>query len=662
MNVLWKLKRLGAMSAPEIWHRLDSAVKSKLEQAGFRLAIPGPPSGQCGSSWMDPIPTQFSPTPYIKAADNILAGQFSVFSMRHAQLGFPPLWNQDPLTRARAPVKFGKTIDYRNERVVGNIKYLWEINRHLELVTLAQAWHLSQEPRYAAGCKRLLESWFDQSPYPLGVNWASSLELGIRVVNWSFAWHLLGADGSPLFTGSAGATFRQRWLRSIYQHLHFIAGHKSRNSSANNHLLGELLGLVVGSISWPFWPETKQWCQQAHNEFAREVQLQNTADGVNREQAVWYHHAVIDMMLIAGLVGRANNHDFSEAFWDRLEAMMEYIASVMDVAGNVPCWGDSDDAVMVRFCPDPNFSVYRSILATGAVIFDRPDFKAKAGHFDGKSRWLLGDAAAGEFQGLSAVRSQIPLKRSFPEAGYYILGGDFETGDEVRIVADAGPLGYLSIAAHGHADALSFTLSVGGNAILIDPGTYAYHTQNIWREYFRGTSAHNTLRVDSLNQSVSAGSFLWTEHAQAVCVDFQCTPDYDRLIGQHDGYLRLLDPVRHRREILFDKQKGILEVHDEIRCRALHFIEIFWHFSEDCDVHLCDGFALARKKDVEIRLYWPSDASAEIVHGQITPPLGWSSRRFDEKHPSPTVVVCKRIKNDWIAHTGIQIVRTNYGK
>jgi hypothetical protein len=154
--------------------------------------------------------------------------------------------------------------------------------------------------------------------------------------------------------------------------------------------------------------------------------------------------------------------------------MLDFISSVMDAQGGVPSVGDSDDAVMVRFCPDRTISVYRSLLATGATLFDRRDFKLKAGSFDDKSRWLLGDAAADKFEGLSADRSISPTNRSFPSGGYYILGADFETDEEIRIVADAGPLGYLAIAAHGHADALSFTLSLGGEAILVDPGTYTY--------------------------------------------------------------------------------------------------------------------------------------------------------------------------------------------
>ena len=94
-----------------------------------------------------------------------------------------------------------------------------------------------------------------------------------------------------------------------------------------------------------------------------------------------------------------------------------------------------------------------------------------------------------------------------------MLGSRFGTRDELRIVADAGPLGYLSIAAHGHADALAFTLSAHGQELLIDPGTYAYHTEREWRDWFRGTAAHNTVTLDDENQSVIGGNFMWLQRA-----------------------------------------------------------------------------------------------------------------------------------------------------
>src|SRR5262249_9207637 len=145
--------------------------------------------------------------------------------------------------------------------------------------------------------------------------------------------------------------------------------------------------------------------------------------------------------------------------------------------------------------------------------FGRGDFKARAGRFDDKSRWLLGDAAAEKFAALDAASS--PAMLEFPDGGYYIIGKDFGAPGGGKALVDAGPLGYLSIAAHGHADALAFTLSVGGREILVDPGTYAYHRNRRWRDYFRGTSAHNTLRVDGREQSEPGGDFLWLSHARA---------------------------------------------------------------------------------------------------------------------------------------------------
>ena len=92
------------------------------------------------------------------------------------------------------------------------------------------------------------------------------------------------------------------------------------------------------------------------------------------------------------------------------------------------------------------------------------------------------------------------------------------------------------------------------------------------------------------------------------------------------------------------------------------FARVFEKLRGGAKQQLCDGFALARKKGVETRLHWPTDASAELICGQDTPPLGWSSRGFDDKRPSSTVVVSKRITEDWNAHTKIHIARTKYGK
>ena len=627
------------MGLPEIAWRIKQYAQVRLERAGVGLvARPPEPDGQVGYAWLAVLPADIDSVRYRIAAERILSGQFDIFALHDIHLGFPPSWNRDPRTGTVAPLVFGKTLDYRVESLVGDIKYLWEPNRHLELTTLAQAFHLTGEKRYAEGVQRLLVSWFEQCPYPLGPNWTSSLEHAVRLVNWSFTWHLLGGDNSALFASAEGQAFRRRWLDSIYQHLHFIRSHFSRHSSANNHLLGEYMGLFIGTVTWPLWKECPAWSTLTRTGLEREVLKQNASDGVNREQATWYHHEVADMMLLCGLVGRTNGIEFSPAYWGRLVTMLEYLASIMDAAGHVPMVGDADDAMMVRFSQEANFSAYRSLLVTGAVLFNRAEFKAKAGRFDDKSRWLLGDGTARRYEELPTNNEQLPVRRAFPESGYYILGDKFETDDEVRIVADAGPLGYLSIAAHGHADALSFTLSVSGAEMLVDPGTYAYHTQKKWRDYFRGTSAHNTIRIDGEDQSVAGGNFLWIKHANARCDAFTAQPSRDEWEGSHDGYMRLPEPIRHRRKIVFDKQHRLIEVTDSLEGGGRHKVECFWHFSEECEVAVEGEKVAVRNGRTVLSISAPEGFLVRMERGREDPPLGWISRRFDEKIPTTTVV------------------------
>jgi hypothetical protein len=650
MSLKWKLQRLSAMSGWEVGYRVKQRVQASVEQFGLHSSVPPPPAPErTGAAWVATLPTAFNADKYRCAADDILDGRFPVFAMSAAPLGFPPQWNRDPKTGRQAPLQFGKTLNYRDESIVGDIKYLWEPSRHAQLVTLAQAWHLTREDKYAEGCRTLLTSWFDQCPYPSGVHWTSSLEHSIRLVNWSFAWHLLGGDAAPVFQGTVGEAFKQRWLTSVYQHCQFIAGHFSRYSSANNHLLGELMGLFIASLTWPLWKRSRRWKSTAQRQLEDQMLLQNGEDGVNREQANWYHHEVADMMIVSGLIARANGCDFSTAYWHRLRGMLQYIASIMDAGGRVPNFGDADDAIIARLDPEVG-DVYRSLLATGAVLFDSAEFRFKASvgqparNIDDKTRWLLGDQAAAKFERIDLSRVTLPIRKDFPNAGYYVLGDRFETNREVRIVADAGPLGYLSIAAHGHADALSFTLSVGGKEILIDPGTYAYHTQRIWRDYFKGTSAHNTVRIDGVDQSVSGGNFLWVKHAQAQVVGLDRTPMVDRWTASHDGYSRLKHPVTHRREIQFEKQHSRLQVTDELLGSGPHQVEMFWHFAEQCAVVANGRDVRVSCGDVMLSMTLPEELRCNVHRGVEQPqPTGWISRSFDAKVPTTTLIATGRI-------------------
>ena len=649
----WYLNRLRCMSPAEIAHRTGRAVRIHAERLGLagrgRAPRPDPAPVQ---PWAARVIDTAHTKRYIAAADRVAAGRLDVFALSDIDMGSPPRWNRDPSTGIEAPLVFGKLLDYRNPEIVGDIKYLWEPNRHLQLVTPAQAYALEGDARHAEAMRSQLESWLDACPYRYGPNWSSSLEPALRLINWSIAWQLIGGLDAGLFATDAGMRFRERWLESVYQHAAFIRGHFSLYSSANNHLIGEAAGLLVAAASWPHWNETSQWLAEAHRILERELRRQNAPDGVNREQAVGYQLFELDLVLVAVLAGRAAGLVWSSGFMLRLEAMLEYLASIMDSGGQVPGFGDSDDGFAVRLSQEPGFCPYRSLLAGGAILFDRPDFKRKAERLDDKVRWLFGTDADARFARLESARAPRQLRRTFPDGGYYVLGTELETEREIRLVADTGPLGYGAIAAHGHADALSFTLSMGGRELLVDPGTYTYRSDSPWRGYFRGSAAHNTVRIDGRDQSEPGGTFMWLRKTNAACTMWDSSEELDVLEGWHDGYLHLPEPVRHRRRIVLDKRWRRIFIEDRLETSGIHDVDLLFHCSERCRVRatengleLRNGPALAL-----LRLPGSPEGSTAVHCGSVNPRFGWRSPRFGVILAAPTI--------HWHARLGNAVLRT----
>jgi len=624
------------MSIPELSYRTYQKGSSKLQQYGFFTANnpPKPVIKPASKNWFS-IANNVNLKSYTEAADQIVAGSIRFFSLSYS-FGDIPNWNYDVAADKKTPVSFGKGIDYRNSDLVGDIKYVWEPNRHLHLNILGQAFALTGDKKYRETLDKHILSWLEQCPYLQGLNWTSSLELGIRLINWSTVWQLVYADNDEIFKGD----LKDKWLDSIYQHCHFINGHWSRHSSSNNHLIGEAAGLFIASITWPYWKESAAWRKTAQKILIEEALKQNYSDGANKEQAISYQQFVLDFLLFPGLAARSADCDFPQAYWDNIEKMIEFVASIMDVKGNIPMIGDADDGYVSDLSKETDFCPYKSLLATGAVLFKRADFKIKAGKLDDKSKWLLGgDKAEKEFESLRYNKESLPVYRSFSEAGYYIIGTDFEKKSEIKMLVDAGPLGYLSIAAHGHADALALTLSVAGKEFLIDPGTYAYHTQKKWRDYFRGTTCHNTVCIDEVDQSVAGGNFMWTKHANADCINWTETENETVFVGKHDGYERLNDPVSHNREIKLNKQQRSFFITDTLECKQTHTAERFWHFSEECDVSLADdGSIVAINGNQKVILKPVQKVTATLYRGDEDKPLGWVSRNYDVKEEATTVV------------------------
>ncbi|MGQ0836557.1 MAG: alginate lyase family protein [Gammaproteobacteria bacterium] len=660
-SLTWYANRLSRMSGAEIAHRLGKAARAAVTRVGAgNGATAAPPQLHANAPRFIAGSPRVDARCYTAAAQRVIEGEHRIFALDHCRLGHPPEWNRDPLTGQLAPARPAELLDYRDERVVGNIKYLWEPNRHLHFVTLAQAYALTGEQEFGLELERQIDSWWRQCPPGIGPNWASSLELGIRLINWSLTWQLLGGVRSPCFAGVPGQMLRRKWLELVYLHARAITRNLSRFSSANNHLIGEAAGVYIASVSWPYWPELQRWGQHCREILEAEALAQNAPDGGNREQAMSYQQFVLDFLLLAGLAGRAAGEHFAPRYWQRIDAMIDFLASMMDVAGHVPMIGDADDGYAVRLVPLDSFSPYRSLIATGALLFERPDLARKAGMLDDKTRWLMGPDADERFNALACEATQpYEPRRAFSETGLYLLGSSFETPNEIRLLVDAGPLGYLSIAAHGHADTLAIVLNVAGREVLIDPGTYAYHTEPEWRRYFRSTRAHNTVMIDDTDQSQQAGNFMWTEHARARCSEISLGPRLQRFSAEHDGYTRLEDPVTHRRVITYDEPSATFIVTDELLCAGRHRASRHWHFAESLEPRVGeDGTCTLHVGGYTVTLTpLEKPEEVQVFRGGSPEEGGWVSRSLGRKTPCTTVAWHSAIEGDTTRSTRIRCRR-----
>jgi hypothetical protein len=555
-------------------------------------------------------------------------------------VGFKFDWHRDYCYGRQVERRFAGTLNIRDTAVVSDIKYVWEPSRHQHLSALAFAANADEHRDYIV---RSLESWLHANPYLHGVHWTSSLELAERVVSWALLYPRI-ADNV-----ARDEEFRRRWLDSIYQHLTRISRTLSLYSSANNHLIGELVGLFVGASCFDFWPKCSNWRKLAQKLLEREIRLQVGEDGVDREQAMSYHLFTMELFLLAFAIGRNINSPFSAGYAQRLRGMAAFLDSVATASGDLPWYGDSDDARGFLLSEDE--SALEVTMQLAGLLFEEPRWLRFHGRSTAAARALVPDLLVNlnhDGQGSFTPREL------FADAGLACVRTHDERG---RLLMDFGPLGFTSIAAHGHADALSLWLSIGDEYFLVDAGTYAYHSHPEWRTFFRSTAAHNTACVDGRNQSEMAGRFLWGAKANARLLRFESNSQQITIAAEHDGYTRLPDPVTHRRTVDFDRTTGNVSIEDGFTCVGRHEIELFFHMHEEASVvSLRDGEANIDWRGRRIMFSSPDgNARWEIIRGSEEPKLGWRSRRFNQKQSIATLRIRVEIDGSTSIRTHLRV-------
>lgn len=196
-RLVWLVRRLSRMYWREVPYRTASVLRGLAQSKGLLSAANVPKiahDAKWGNAWCC-TPAEASDCDAItQASDRILAGELKVFGQSVPMLNGVPDWNADPVTGTRIDRTFGLFIDFRHIGAGIDIKHLWEVNRHIWWVPLAQAYARTGDRRALDALRRLLTSWIDACPYALGPNWSSPVEHGIRLINWSLVWYLVGGD------------------------------------------------------------------------------------------------------------------------------------------------------------------------------------------------------------------------------------------------------------------------------------------------------------------------------------------------------------------------------------------------------------------------------------------------------------------------------------
>jgi len=633
----WYVRRLGRMSPAEMaWRVRDQAVKAAWSRRQVRapeLAKLAPARGGRRFTAVLPAGTAArvpdeAKKAVITAADQLMRGEWEVLGAVRTDLERPD-WFRDPVTGHRSdPDRYAFRIDHRSVEQAGNIKQVWEISRLQHLTLLATAWFLTGEEQYAQRVARQLRSWWRENPFLSGVHWTSGIEVGIRLI--SFAWIRRLLDGWP---GAAGLFEEDPLaLAQIRWHQQYLAAFRSRGSSANNHVIAEAAGQLVASCAFPWFGRSARWRRQSARLLERELLRNTFASGIDRELATDYQCFVAMLGLLAAADAAAAGHPVSGTAWARLCAMADSGAALLDARLRPPRQGDGDDGRAILL-DAPAENQWPFLLAIGDAMAGRLGWWPRPGADAGS---VLVGALAGSRREVAGRPQQRPFR--FPDAGLTILRTTADTSPEIWCRCDGGPHGFLSIAAHAHADALSVEVRYGGVDILADPGTYCYHGEPPWRSYFRSTIAHNTAEVGGRSQSLEGGPFLWLRHAQTIQI--AAGDPALNWAAEHDGYASLSPPASHRRSVRLDPGTHSIEITDTIA--AAHDIRLAFHLGPDVEADLREASAVlgwpSAATQGSARLELPRELCWSLHRGETGPILGWYSPGLGRRVPAFTLL------------------------
>lgn len=551
-------------------------------------------------------------------ADKVCQHTFDLLGSGPTNLGPTIDWHRD----FKSGQRFDPQLYYRRlhmDNLPGaDILVPWWLSSFYHLMSLGKANFLAKDgdpersERYTEEFQCQVSKWFEGNPYLFGVNWCGTTAVTIRLINLIWGYSLF--RGSPSITDD----FWWKYVKQLYLHARHVRRHLEWFPVRTNHYLSNLTALLYMGLLFPEFSEAGEWRELAHNELISEIEHHAYADGVGHEGSLNYHRFATEIFAAVLILGKRHGLEFPPAYLDRLEKMMSFIMHYSCPDGTAPRVGDAATITLQDLGQTNLIGDHRWLLAIGAVIFNRPDFKAAAGDVPEAMLWLLGPEGLRTYDEIPIPESKSLMhpvvSRSFPEGGFHVI-----RGDSLYILIRCGPLGLRGVRGHGHYDQLSFELWADGEPIMIDPGWYCYEADKAEMQRFKSTAGHNTVVVDGLDQVIN-DLFIYPppKRPQPELLDWQVKDDVVQFCGEHRLYSHLPQPVRHQRKIEWFKKEKYVLIEDVLEGEGIHNLEWHFHAAPDVSVSLADGEAqfLGRATRVKFKPVVESSGAKGVLRVQ----------------------------------------------
>ncbi|MFC5385880.1 heparinase II/III-family protein [Aquamicrobium segne] len=531
----------------------------------------------------------------------------------------PHIWTLDPVSLTHWPGKEVSAfdIDFRFGANKRDIKYVAELNRLHFLVAPAIQARRTENKILTKAILGSILSWMEANPPGRGVNWYSGIESGYRLVSVAAIVSVL----DPWIDGQTAKNL----AAFIAAHATWLARFPSLFSSANNHLVAEAMGLVLAARLLPDHQQAKNWLENGKIYLEDRTLALFHEDGIGQEQSPAYAAFTLEMLLIG--FGVLDQDAICPAIKQRLTKAASALKAFLDDEGTVPLIGDDDQSrvLMAYGSNEPRYAA--SIVAALAGFLNRPDLAPS--RYDAHWRDIVfASPPPGPFLKDGTT--------SFLQGGYTIRRGTI-AGRRIHLTFDHGPLGFGALAAHGHADALSVWLSLDGKPVLVDAGTYAYHSEGENRRRFRVTDVHNTLTLAGASQSEPSGPFNWKPNrAQAKLEKGANTAPLD-LSAWHDGYEKRFGVIHHR--ALVETTTGF-DIIDRLTGKTPESeVEIAFLLAPDLEASIeHDAVRVTRAGQPEMMIMAPKGAAIKIIQGDAASGRGFHSPGFGILQQATTIV------------------------